>query len=984
MRPRISVSLVLILLAASALAGQLAPGLEQTIAQQSPDQLITVWIKLPAVESGDQLMRAANPSASAVERHATLIARLQTNQARSQQALLSRLDDLRLQDRVQNIHTYWITNMVIADVAVAELPALAARADIEMIYPAPEIVSVEPASTRVDAEPASQADSVTRQLPYTKATQAWAAGFDGTGRIVCSFDSGIDGDHPALAPNWKGNDGNWKAAWFDPVGQDSVPHTIVGSANASHGTQVMGMICGYDSTISYAIGVAPGAQWISAAVTDLPTGNSHAILEAFEWAADPDGNPNTLADRPDVINHSWGFVRSSHSIGCEDIFFDAIDNIEALGIVNIFAAGNSGSTAQTIANPANRALDSIDCFAVGSVNIADTANPAISSFSSRGPSDCDGVSIKPNVVAPGASVRTCTPGGLYTSPQGTSFAAPQVAGLVALLRQKNPNLTVAQIKTAILNTASSAHFGGLPNNTYGWGELDCFAAVSSVSSTNTTPNVRVYNFTYAPVQPGDTLEGILTMINLGANSNGVAAAVSSTNPDFSIISGAVTWPSLAAGEIADGFGLIRIAIAPTARRGSVTQLPLLVNAGAQQYTGALAILIDPARERGLATHTSGLIDFTVSNFGMYGLGPESIIPHQGAGFTFNGGGNFLWEGGLIMGTSSSQVSSGVHSYIYASDYDFTVADGGAMEFWSPGGPIAQRARCATIDRNAANPINVRVEQESFSFDAPDDNYVILRFILRNESGSTVSGLRFGLFTDWDVVQYDTNAGGYESAEGYLWTAYNSGVLSNFRGVGMLQGTLTTALTQPGSVVTVPAEFGNGFTPLEKYNSLAAGTGSANTYKTATTDLSQVMAIGPISLADGEVDTVAYAIMAAASLAEMTQTFSDAQTKYAEVTIATDIQDDPDTPVLPTQYALRQNYPNPFNPTTQISFDLPRASDYLLRVFNILGQEVYRHEGHAVAGTVDIVWDASGEASGVYLYRLEADDYAASRKMMLLK
>ena len=983
MRARFAYLLVLFLLASSTLAGQLAPDLEQALAAKSADEFVSVWIKLPAVESADQLKRVAAPAASAVEQHATMIGRLKANQVSAQQGVLEQLRELEAQGRAKDIRSYWITNMVVAEVATSELAAFSRRFDIEVIYAAPEIVSVDPVSPRTTSEPASLVDSSARQLVYTKATLAWAAGFTGAGRLVCTFDSGIDGDHPALAGNWKGNDGNWRAAWFDPVGQDSVPHTIVGSGNSSHGTQVLGLVSGYDSTNGYAIGVARDAQWISAAVTDLPTGNSHAILEAFEWAADPDGNPNTISDRPDVINHSWGFVRNLHSIGCEEIFYEAIDNIEALGIVNIFAAGNSGPGGQTIANPANRALSNIDCFAVGSVSIADTANPAISSFSSRGPSDCDGVSTKPNIVAPGASIRTSLPGGSYASPQGTSFAAPQVAGLVALLRQKNPNATVAEIKTAILNSASSDHFGGLPNNTYGWGELDCLAAVNALSATNAQPNVRVHDFTYIPVAPGDTLEGTVTVKNLGAAATNVSGTVSSSDPDFTVLDGSVTFGNLAAGETKVGTGSVRIEISPNAWTASVTPLSFQLTVSGQPKSTSLAVLIDPARERGLATHTSGQVGFTVSNFGMFGLGPSSIVPVQGEGFTLSGGDNYLWEGGLIMATSPTKVSSGVHSYIYASDYDFTVADGGAMEFWSPGGPIAQRSRCATIDRNAGDPINVRVDQECFSFDAPDDSYVIVRFILTNESGAAITGLRFGLYTDWDAVQFNANAGGYESTEGYLWTAYNSSGLSNFRGVGMVQGTMTTALTQPGSAVAVPSEGGNGFTPLEKYNALGAGTGSANTYKTATTDLAQLMAVGPLSLANGGVDTVAYAIMAGADLAELTQTFADAQIKYTEVTIATDVPDNPGT-TLPSQYALRQNYPNPFNPSTQISFDLPRAADYRLRIFNILGQEVYGVSGYATAGTVDLIWDASGNASGVYFYRLETENYSASRKMMLLK
>jgi hypothetical protein len=88
--------------------------------------------------------------------------------------------------------------------------------------------------------------------------------------------------------------------------------------------------------------------------------------------------------------------------------------------------------------------------------------------------------------------------------------------------------------------------------------------------------------------------------------------------------------------------------------------------------------------------------------------------------------------------------------------------------------------------------------------------------------------------------------------------------------------------------------------------------------------------------------------------------------------------------LPLQFALEQNYPNPFNPTTTISFTLPRASDYILTVFNMLGQPVQTFTGNSPAGQVTIIWDAGDQPSGVYLYRLQAGVYSDSRKMLLIK
>jgi hypothetical protein len=86
-----------------------------------------------------------------------------------------------------------------------------------------------------------------------------------------------------------------------------------------------------------------------------------------------------------------------------------------------------------------------------------------------------------------------------------------------------------------------------------------------------------------------------------------------------------------------------------------------------------------------------------------------------------------------------------------------------------------------------------------------------------------------------------------------------------------------------------------------------------------------------------------------------------------------------------EYALYQNYPNPFNPETNISFSLPEASNVSLRVFNLLGEEVATLvSGAQAAGTHTVSFDASSLTSGMYIYRLEAGEFSATRKMILMK
>jgi len=90
-------------------------------------------------------------------------------------------------------------------------------------------------------------------------------------------------------------------------------------------------------------------------------------------------------------------------------------------------------------------------------------------------------------------------------------------------------------------------------------------------------------------------------------------------------------------------------------------------------------------------------------------------------------------------------------------------------------------------------------------------------------------------------------------------------------------------------------------------------------------------------------------------------------------------------VLPLNYILKQNYPNPFNPTTNIEFSIPKSELVTLKVYNILGEEVVTLISEKLnAGKYRYDWDASRQASGVYVYRIQAGDYVKTKKMILIK
>jgi len=88
--------------------------------------------------------------------------------------------------------------------------------------------------------------------------------------------------------------------------------------------------------------------------------------------------------------------------------------------------------------------------------------------------------------------------------------------------------------------------------------------------------------------------------------------------------------------------------------------------------------------------------------------------------------------------------------------------------------------------------------------------------------------------------------------------------------------------------------------------------------------------------------------------------------------------------LPTQIAVHQNYPNPFNAKTMIKFDLPTSSDVSINIYSITGQLVETINGNFEAGYQSVVWDASSVSSGVYFYKVSANDFSQTFKMTLLK
>jgi hypothetical protein len=88
---------------------------------------------------------------------------------------------------------------------------------------------------------------------------------------------------------------------------------------------------------------------------------------------------------------------------------------------------------------------------------------------------------------------------------------------------------------------------------------------------------------------------------------------------------------------------------------------------------------------------------------------------------------------------------------------------------------------------------------------------------------------------------------------------------------------------------------------------------------------------------------------------------------------------------PVKFELLQNYPNPFNPVTHIRFDLPEAGQVSLKIYNVTGQMVAELiDGYRKAGQHEVAFDATGLASGIYIYRIQAGEKIEQKKMLLVR
>jgi len=946
----------LVFISVTGYTASLSPSLEKLIYDSEDDDSLVSIIIFMQDDTGSKMAKkaASMPAVTLKARHKQVVEILQSEHLSMLEGLKQKVNNIY---RNANIKEFWITPAVALEIPVSKIVELVDFPGVASIVEDAQIELIEPIESISSAVKTSGARS---HLTSLNVPALWNRGL--------TFDTGVEGSHPALQSKWRGNHTTGSAAWFAPSSSYTYPFDISG-----HGTHTMGLMVGSFEADSF--GVAPNAEWISAAVIDQGQTLSKTfsdILAAFQWAVDPDGNPSTVDDMPDVILNSWG-VPTSILGPCDATFNQAIDNVEAAGIVTIFAAGNEGPTPKSLRLPANRATSPLNTISVGAI---DGTTNVIANFSSRGPSSCDDSQIKPELVAPGVSVYSSAKGGGYLLKSGTSMAAPLIAGLVALLRQYNPDATVDEIKNAIIQSAHDLGPVG-EDNDYGYGLPDAEAALA-----------------YMPAPPFPQI----SIANQIITGDGFADLGESFNfyVEFEIVSGNVEYLeaylecSNEAVEIINDYSLF---ILEQKSRFSTNINPYVVKFNEPLINGQmipfimrvftpydticdtidLQIMVGHKFDGNMITHVTSDIQLTVTDYGQFGMGQKSIYPVGGAGFIHKDSENLLYEAGIIVGRNPLQLSSSIRDSLgEAYHSEFTPVEELVTVYPDIDGGFRSVTTMTDTQSGIAIPITVNQSISSYN-DAGNDDYVIYRYSLINNSNDNINNLYFGFITDFDLSSIGDRLG-ILTENNMLFQTGDS------HAVGLLP------LSENSSFLSVENdENKSGFTSQQKYDFISQEGNSVN--DSLPGDYMTVVSFGPYNMAPNDSLEICFALIAGDDIAALQLASLQAADRF---NISTAVEDDNDKVVIPQDFQLYQNYPNPFNPSTTISFSLDRKAPVKLTIVNVLGQEITTlFNDISYPGQYDIKWDGTdkyGEivASGIYFYKLQTDITSQTRKMLLLK
>ncbi len=720
-------------------------------------------------------------------------------------------------------------------------------------------------------------------LKKIKADTAWTVSQGDTTVILAIDDTGVQWDHPDLVTNiWynpgemgtdaQGHDKRFNGIDDDGDGkvddwhgwdfagadinnptEDNDPRPT--GSNTAHGTHVSGIAAAATNNVTGIAGVGFKCRILplkASADNDFGTTGFASIIAGFPamiYAADMGAT---------AVNCSWG------GPGYSQYEQDVVNYVTQKGTLVIAAAGNGNTTEPSF--PAAYA----NVISVASTTFID----AKAGYSNYGPSI--------DVCAPGGD-QTTTNRGLYSTyyPNtyavaiGTSQATPHVTGLAGLVHTVFPSYTAQQIGEQIrvnCDDIYALNSGFLQQ--LGKGRINALRAL-----TQSSPSIRAVDLAVVDSaggngdgipDPNETITLTTTFANfLQPTSSAASVSLATTDTMVQILNGSATLGTInTLQEVVLGGSTFQIHVRNIMPPDHVGYFTFNFSDPPYSDFQTVAILFNPSYR----TQQLNNVKVTFTNNGIVGFHdfPNNI---EGVGFVYNGG-NQLFEGGLLIGNSSTGVVDVVRNDAFGQDADFL--SHGIFTIHTPGVLADQEGTTSFTDSAAApgNHLGVHVDLTSYMYSTPADlDYVLLRFDIRNISPSILTNVYAGIFTDWDMLPagaslisapvnyYLNNRTSFDAGRGLGYAWYDTTIATTYCGVRAFG---------PGVQYYGMMSDSSNATKAQKWTWLSGG----NHFMNSRNDVCLLVSEGPYTITPGGVQPVGFAMIGGSGLAGL-QAHADA-------------------------------------------------------------------------------------------------------------
>jgi hypothetical protein len=750
--------------------------------------------------------------------------------------------------------------------------------------------------------------------------------------------NGIDDDGDGYIDNYMGWD----------LGSNDNDPTFPGQGN-EHGVHVSGITSAIVNNSVGVAGVGYHCKFLPVKIADA-TGALTKAYEGITYAADHGVK---------VINCSWGGA-SGGAFGQTVIDYAMINK----DVLVVAACGNNGVDQDFYPSSYN-----------GVLSVAATkSNNAAASFTNY--------NYNVGVSAPGQSIYSTFSlvGGGYTNMSGTSMASPCVAGVCAVVRSFYPTYnayqTAARVKQTTYNNyplLASQYAGKM-----GTGMVNMYAALTNPGGPWVQDSARqIHDLNDEAFNVGDTLRIGATYVNLLSPTKNLTATLSTTSPYVSIQMPTVTLGVLGtmatANNYTNPFKAKLIGNPPVN-----TQVNFTITYTDSAYSAKQSFSVF-MNEDYININVNDVAT-TITSKSLYGFN-DNPTQTQGLGFNYMNKGNMMYEGGLMIGVSGTQVSDNVRG---ATTPKTSFVDVQRVSQVVPAVVSNFDATGMFSDAGAgATQLHVRVLQKDYAWtSAGNRKFVILKYYIKNTGTTTLSNMYAGIFCDYDILAAtaSSNKDAFDAANrmGYAWY---TGAGGTYAGTKLLSHTAPVThyaidnLAGGGGGMDVSTAAG--FSDANKYIALSTNRATAGNSSPTGNDIIDITSTGPLSLPAGDSVEVSFALIGGDSLADLQNSAVHAQTLYDNLLASVSEH--------PAQFASISTYPNPANGTTNIDITILEDMKADLSIYDINGRVVaVLHNGELKAGEHHFVVNVATLGSGIYAYKLTSEKGTISRRLVVTK